>query len=146
MVVLVTCWALKCVPTAISGGVGILEFLGCHLLQQMSSQWGSQKLLQRLVSQKLTIYTSVFDLFLTQGIMALLSKRCTPDNFESHNSLKVSFRNIQGLYSNFVECESFLQSNSSDILALCERNFLWEVIFLESESFLLLICMVLQFM
>ena len=24
---------LKCVPTAISGGVDISEFLGCHLLQ-----------------------------------------------------------------------------------------------------------------
>ena len=30
--------------------------------------------------------------------------------------------NIQGLCSNFVECESFLESNSPDILALCETN------------------------
>ena len=54
--------------------------------------------------------------------MAILSKACKPDNFESHNSLKLSFTNTQGLHSNFVECESFLESNSPDILALCETN------------------------
>ena len=54
--------------------------------------------------------------------MTILSKACKPDNFESHNSLKLSFANIQGLCSNFVDCESCLESNSSDILALCETN------------------------
>ena len=54
--------------------------------------------------------------------MAILSKACKPDNFESHNSLKLSFTNIRGLRSNFVDCESFLESNSPDILALCETN------------------------
>ena len=54
--------------------------------------------------------------------MTILSKACKPDNFESHNSLKPSFTNIQGLHSNFVDCESFLESNSPDILALCETN------------------------
>ena len=54
--------------------------------------------------------------------MAILSKACKPDNFESHNSLKLSFTNIRSLRSNFVDCESFLESNSPDILALCETN------------------------
>ena len=54
--------------------------------------------------------------------MAILSKACKPDNFESHNSLKLSFIKIRGLRSNFVDCESFLESNSPDILALCETN------------------------
>ena len=54
--------------------------------------------------------------------MAILSKACKPDNFESHNSLKLSFMNIQGLCLNFADCESFLESNSPDILALCETN------------------------
>ena len=54
--------------------------------------------------------------------MAILSKACEPYNFESHNSLKLSFTNIQGLSSNFVDCESFLESNSPEILALCETN------------------------
>ena len=54
--------------------------------------------------------------------MAILSEACKPDNFESHNSLKLSFTNIRGLRSNFVDCESFLESNSPDILALCETN------------------------
>ena len=44
--------------------------------------------------------------------MTILSKACKPDNFESHNSL--------GL--NFDDYESFLESNSPDILALCETN------------------------
>ena len=54
--------------------------------------------------------------------MTILSKACKPDNFESHNSLKLSFTNIRSLHSNFVDCESFLESNSPDILALCETN------------------------
>ena len=54
--------------------------------------------------------------------MAILSKACKPENFESRNSLKPSFTNIQGLCSNFIDCESFLESNSSDILALCQTN------------------------
>ena len=54
--------------------------------------------------------------------MSILSNGCKADNFESHNALKLSFTNIWGLHSNFVDCESFLQSNSPDILALCETN------------------------
>ena len=54
--------------------------------------------------------------------MTILSKACKPDNFESHNSLKLRFTNIGGLRSNFVDCKSFLESNSPDILVLCETN------------------------
>ena len=50
--------------------------------------------------------------------MTILSKACKLDNFESHNSLKLSFANIRGLLSNFVDCESFLEPNSPDIPAL----------------------------
>ena len=101
---------------------------GCHLLWQMSSRWGSQKLLQGLVPHKLTAYLSAFDLFLTQRLMAMLSKGCKPDNFESlykknlANSLWLTFTNICGLRSNFVECQSFPEPNSPDILALCETD------------------------
>ena len=55
-------------------------------------------------------------------MMVILLKACKPDNFESNNSLKLSFTNIRGLRSNFIECESFLESNLSDIFALCETN------------------------
>ena len=54
--------------------------------------------------------------------MAILSKGCKPDKFKPYNCLKLSFTNIWGFRSNFVECESFLESNSPDILALCETN------------------------
>ena len=69
----------------------------------MSSQWGSQKLLQGLVPRELTTYFYVFNLFLTQRIMAILSKGCKPDNFEPHISLKLTFANIRGPHSNFAE-------------------------------------------
>ena len=55
--------------------------------------------------------------------MAILSKGCKPDNFESYNSLKLSFTNIRSLSffaETFVECESFFDSKSPDILALCQ--------------------------
>ena len=54
--------------------------------------------------------------------MVILSNGCKPDKFESHNPLKLSFMNTQDLHSNFVKCESFLESNSPDILTLCETN------------------------
>ena len=54
--------------------------------------------------------------------MTILSKGCKPDYFESHNSLELSFTNICGLCASFLECISFLESNSPDILALCETN------------------------
>ena len=53
-VVRVSCYTWKCVPTTISGVLDISEVLECHLLQHISSQRGSQKLLQGLVSHKLT--------------------------------------------------------------------------------------------
>ena len=86
--------------------------------------------------------------------MAILSKGCKPDNLEPNNALKLSFTNIRGLRSNFVECEAFLESNSPDILTLCETTlddsidsgkFFVGVIFLKSKKILLLICMVLQY-
>ena len=51
--------------------------------------------------------------------MAISSKQ---HNFDSHNFLKLSFTNIRGLRSNFVDSESFLESNFPDILALCETK------------------------
>ena len=35
---------------------------------------------------------------------------------------KLSFINIQGFCSSLLECESFLKSNSTNILALCQAN------------------------
>ena len=49
-------------------------------------------------------------------------KGCKLDNFESRNSLKFSFTDIRGLHSDFSECKFFLESNSPDILSLCETN------------------------
>ena len=121
-VALVTLPTWKCVPTAISSVADISGIPRSHLLLLMSSQWGLQKLLQGFVSHEPTPFLSVFALFLTQWIIAILSKGCKPENFASHNSPRLNFTNIQDLHSNFVECEPFLELNSPDILPLCETN------------------------
>ena len=50
------------------------------------------------------------------------SKVCKPGNFESHDSLNFRLTNIQRLCLNFVGCESFLESNSSNMLAVYETD------------------------
>ena len=45
---------------------------------------------------------------------------CKPDNFESHNSLKLSFKIFWGLHSILLIAN--LELNSPDVLALCETN------------------------
>ena len=86
---LVPCHVWKCVPTAISSGVEISKVPGYRFLQLMSSQnyFKDWCLLN-------SAHLSVFNLCLTQSIKAILSKACKPDNFEPHNSLKLSFTNI----------------------------------------------------
>ena len=83
--------------------------------------------------------TFLFLTYLNLWIMAILPKTRKSDNFELHNSQNGSFTNIWGLRSIFFDSESFLESNSPDILVLCETNldrlidsgnFQLEVIFL----------------
>ena len=74
------------------------------------------------MSHELAAWQAIFNLFKLNKLWVILSKACKPDYFESHNSLKLSLTNIQGLCSNFVDYESFLESNSPDIVALCETN------------------------
>ena len=54
--------------------------------------------------------------------MAILPKTRKSDNFELHNSQNGSVMNVWGLRSIFFDSESFLESNSPDILVLCETN------------------------
>ena len=117
-IVLAPCCAWKCVPTVISGGVNISEFPGCHLLWQMSSQWGSQELLHGLVSQELTAYLSVFNQFLHQWIMFVISKGCKPDNFKLHNSLKLYCMLVSWSRLRFrVNLHSIVCLNVNELLA-----------------------------
>ena len=50
------------------------------------------------------------------------------DPIQRTNSLKLSFTNIRGLRSNFVDCKSFHELNSPDIVALCETNWMTQLI------------------
>ena len=114
-----------------------------------------KKLLQGLMSHEFTTYLSIF--ILIKWIMVISSKGGKPDNFESRNSLKLNFTNIWGLCLNFVHCESFLESNSPDTLALCETDLDYSIDsgnfsvrgflrLIRKHSTKLFIGMVLQFM
>ena len=127
----------------------ISEVPGCHLLWQMCVQSGSQKLLQSLVSHELTAYLSGVILFILNEWWPYYQKDIGQIVLNL-NSQQRSFINIWGLCLNFVDCESFLESNSPDIPALCETNlddsidlgnFSVRVILLQSKKILLLICM-----
>ena len=94
--VLVPCCAWKCAATAISSSVDTPEGLELQLVEQMSSQCGLQKLLQGLVSHKLTACLSDFYLFLDFWLneMTIFLKVHKPDDFESQNFVKLSFIKI----------------------------------------------------
>ena len=72
--------------------------------------------------------TFLFLTFLTQWTMAILSKGCKPDIFESHNSLKLNFTNIPDLRSNFVECESFLEHILLTFWLYVRQNWMTQLI------------------
>ena len=62
--------------------------------------------------------------------MVIFLKVHKSDNSGSLNSVKLSFTIIEGVRPNFVGRESFVESISPDILALCETNLhetFWEV-------------------
>ena len=54
--------------------------------------------------------------------MTIFSKVYKPDNVKSQKSSKLSFTHFWGLHSNYVGCETFLDSSSLDILALHYTN------------------------
>ena len=58
--------------------------------------------------------------------MAILSNGCKPDNFESRNSLKLSFTNIRGLRSKFVK--SYLESYDLTFLLYVRQTWMTEFI------------------
>ena len=95
------------------------KFWGCWKLRQTSSQGGSQKLLQGLMSHKLTTYLSIFNLFKLNELWSYYQKHV---NQIILNRTTLWSLALQIFHSNFVDCESFLESNSPDILALCEAN------------------------
>ena len=77
------------------------------------------------MSLQLTAYLSIFNQLQLTELWQYYQKdvkRCKGCNFESYNSLKFSFKNIWGLLLNFVDCESFLESDSPVILALSKTN------------------------
>ena len=87
----------------------ITKISGFRMLWQISSTRKSQTFIQGLVSHQLTVYLSELYSNIWINEMEILSKVCKPDNFDSINSLKLSFTNTQVLCFNFVGCESLLK-------------------------------------
>ena len=65
--------------------------------------------------------------------MAIISRFAKQVGQKSHTSLKVSYTNIHSFCSNFVCCESYLETYFPHILALCETNLKHRV---DSNSFI----------
>ena len=104
-VALVPHHTLWCVPTATSGGVNVPKIPECHLLRILLSM-NHKKLLHGKVSREFTAYLSDFDCNFNSIKLPYYQKPDNQihqaDNFESHNSQKLGFTNIQGILSNFV--------------------------------------------
>ena len=87
-----------------------------------------KKLLQGVVPHELTAY-SIFNLFLTQWIMVILLKGFKPDNWTTQFTITYLYEYLRPSYQ-FVECESFLESHSHDILAMWDKlgwlNWFWQ--------------------
>ena len=83
---------------------------------------GSQKLLKGLVSHELTAYLSIFNPFQLNELWPYYQKHVNQIFLNYITLIKLRLTNIKGIRSNFLDCESFLESNSPDILALCETN------------------------
>ena len=60
--------------------------------------------------------------------MAILSKGCKPDNFESHNSLKLSFTNICGLRLNFVNVSLSLNQTPLTLGLYARQSWMTQLI------------------
>ena len=75
----------------------------------------------------LTVYFSIFNLLKLNKVWPHYQKHVNQlnfqsSNFESHNSLKLSSMNIWDLRLDCLDCDSFLESISPDILAVCDTN------------------------
>ena len=114
------CSAWKCVLAAISSGVGYPNVLGCIcydrsvLCEDHKNEFKDPCFMN---SQPTFL---IFVSFLTQK-MAILSKARKP-GILIYTTLKNLVLPIFEFLSDFVGCESFFESNSPDILRLCETN------------------------
>ena len=133
-----SCCTWKCVPTVISSGVDISKFPGHHLFWQMSSQWGSQNYFKDWYLMKWQP-TFLFLTILTQWIMVIISKGCKPDNFKSHNSLKLNFTKFEVFIQVLLNVNLSLNQTLLTFLLYMKQTwmtqliltiFLWGVIFL----------------
>ena len=119
--VLMSCCAWKCVPVAISSGVIFPRSLGviCYDRWVLSDSHINYFKDWCLMTSQPTFLFLLYSF--NSANLAILSKGCKPDDFELHNSVKLSFTNIWGLCSNFVDCESFLELNSPGIFAVWDK-------------------------
>ena len=132
-----------------------IQVVGCHLLQQMSSQWGSQKLLQGLVSHEFTAFPSIFNLFKLNELWPYYQKHVNQIILNRTTLWSLALRIFEAFIRILLIVNLSLNQTLLTFL-LCVRQTwmtqlimaicLWEVILLHSKRILVLICMVSQFM
>ena len=90
----------------------------------------------------ITAYLSVFDLFLTQWIMAILSMGCKTDNFESHKLALQIFEafiqillNVKLSLNQTLLLTFWLYVRQTWVIQLILAISLWQVIFLYPKGF-----------
>ena len=99
-----TCGTITSIPRS-HNQTNLLLYFRVNLCFLSSSLW----FLEWVFSVRVTKITSKISVSWTQSIF-LFWTYLKPDNFESHNSLKLNFTNIQGLHLNFVEGRVFSSS------------------------------------
>ena len=80
------------------------------------------KITSRIGVSELTVHLSVFDLFIIQWIMAILSKGCKPDNFESQIFWNLTSHIFEVFIQILLNVNISLNQTPPGILALFETN------------------------
>ena len=134
-----SCHTWKCVPIAISDVVDISKVPGFHLLQQLSFQWGSQKLFQGLFFSLTDSLPFWFWPFLNSINYGHIIKGCKPDNFKPCNSLKRSLQRLEVFVWVLLNVNLFLNEISWHSCSLWEKlgsfNWFWQFFCKRLSSF-----------
>ena len=121
----------------------------------MSSQWGSQKLLQGLLSYELTAYLSIFNRFKLNELGPYYQKHVNQIILNRTTLWSLALRIFEVFVRILLIVNLSLNQTLLAFLLYVRQTWmtqlilvisLWEVIFLKSERILVLICMVLMFM
>ena len=121
-------FAHGCTPLQLFPVVWIfLRSLGVICYNRLVLSEIHKKLLQGWVSHELTAYFCILNLLKLNELWSFYQNHINQIVL-NHITLKRSFTNIQGLQSNFVDCESFLESNFLTFLLYVRQTWITQLI------------------